>query len=156
VASLDPNVPVYLSAEMTALVGDTISDRRFTMALLAITGILALILAAAGVYAVVSYATSRRTQEIGIRMALGATRGNVQNLVLREGMRMAMAGVGIGLITALIAIRLLRGVLIGVGGAQTATVLFAVFLVTATALAACSIPARRAASVDPMTALRNE
>jgi ABC-type antimicrobial peptide transport system permease subunit len=126
------------------------------MALLAITGILALALAAAGVYAVVSYATSRRTQEIGIRMALGATRGNVQNLVLREGMRMAVAGVAIGLVTALIAIRLLRGVLIGVGEAQTATVLFAVLLVTATALVACSIPARRAASVDPMTALRND
>jgi len=156
VASLDPNVPVYLSAEMTSLAGDTISDRRFTMAMLAITGILALVLAAAGVYAVVSYATSRRTQEIGIRMALGATRGNVQNLVLREGMQMALAGVASGLITGLIAIRLLRGVLAGVGEAQTATVLFAVFLVTAAALLACSIPARRAASVDPMTALRNE
>lgn len=156
VASLDPNVPVYLSAEMTSLVGDTISDRRFAMALLAITGILALALAAAGVYAVVSYATSRRTQEIGIRMALGATRGNVQNLVLREGMRMAVAGVAIGLIAALIAIQLLRGVLAGLGEAQTATVLFAVFLVTFTALVACVIPARRAARVDPMTALRNE
>lgn len=156
VASLDPNVPVYLSAEMASLVGDTVSDRRFTMALLAITGILALVLAAAGVYAVVSYATSRRTQEIGIRMALGATRGNVQGLILGEGMQTAGAGVAVGLVAALVIIRVLRGVLVGLGDAQAVTVAFAVLLVTGTAIVACSIPARRAASIDPMTALRDE
>jgi predicted permease len=156
VATLDPNVPVYLSAEMSALVGDSVSDRRFTMALLAIMGVLTLLLAAAGVYAVVSYATSRRTQEIGIRMALGATRGQVQSMVLVQGLRMAGAGIAIGLAAALVAIRVLRGVLVGLGNGDAATVAVAVVLVSATAAVACLVPARRATRVDPMVALRHE
>jgi putative ABC transport system permease protein len=156
VGNADPNVPVYLSADMSSLVGDSVSDRRFTMALLAITGILALLLAAAGVYAVVSYATSRRTREIGIRMALGATRGIVQGMVLGEGMRMAGLGVAIGLVAALVVIRVLRGVLVGLGGGDPGIVTIAVVLVTATAVVACLLPARRATRVEPMAALRHE
>jgi predicted permease len=156
VGNADPNVPVYLSADMSSLVGDSVSDRRFTMALLAITGVFALILAAAGVYAVVSYATSRRTREIGIRMALGATRGKVRNMVLREGMSVAATGVAIGLVAALVVIRVLRGMFVGLGSADTFTVALAVVLVTATALVACLLPARRATRVEPMAALRHE
>ena len=152
----DPNVPVYLSAEMSTLVGDSVSDRRFTMALLVITAVLALALAAAGIYAVVSYATSMRTWEIGIRMALGATRGNVQRLVLGEGIRMAGIGVAIGLAAAWVAMRLLRGWLAGIDNSDPGTVAAAVALVIATAVLACLIPARRAMRVDPMEALRHE
>jgi predicted permease len=156
VASLDPNVPVYLSAAMSTFVGDSVSDRLFIMALLAVTGILALLLAAAGVYAVVSYATSRRTQEIGVRMALGATRGDVRGLVLREGMKMAGWGVVIGLAAALVVNRVLHGVLAGLGNSDGTTIAVAVILVTATAAVACLVPARRATRIDPMAALRHE
>ena len=156
VATLDPNVPVFLSAEMSTFIGDSVSDRRFTMALLAITGILALLLAAAGVYAVVSYVTSQRTQEIGVRMALGATRGNVAGMVVREGMTTAGAGVAIGLAAALMLNRVLRGVLAGLGNNDAATIAIAVILVTATAAAACFLPARRATRIDPIAILRND
>ncbi len=111
VASVDPKQPVFLSASMSRLIGDSIADRRFIMTLLAITGCLALLLAAAGVYGVISYATSLRTQEIGVRMALGATPGHVQLLMFRHGMLLAGAGVVIGLGGALVLIRALRGAL---------------------------------------------
>ncbi len=110
VASIDPKQPVFLSASMSTLIGDSVADRRFIMTLLAITGILALLLSAAGIYGVVSYATSLRTQEIGVRMALGATPGNVNAMVLRQGMTMAGIGVAIGLASALILTRALRNV----------------------------------------------
>jgi ABC-type antimicrobial peptide transport system permease subunit len=126
------------------------------MAILAVTGILALLLAAEGVYAVVSYATSRRTREIGIRMALGATRGSVQGMVLGEGMRMAATGIAIGLAAALIVIRVLRGVLVGLACADAITVAIAVILVTSTAVVACMMPARHATRIEPMSALRHE
>ncbi len=155
-AQLDPNVPVYISAEMSSFVGDSIADRRFIMALLAVTGILALALAAAGVYAVVAYSTSQRTGEIGTRMALGATRGNVQMLVLGEGMRTAAAGLAIGLALSLAVNHVLRGVLAGLGSSNAATIAAALALVTATVLLACFIPARRATRIEPMAALRHE
>ncbi len=141
---------------MSSFVGDSIADRRFIMALLAVTGILALALAAAGVYAVVSYSTSRRTQEIGIRMALGATRANVQALVLADGMKTAAAGLTIGLAASFAVIRVLGSVLAGLGSSSAAAIAAALALVTATALLACFIPARRATRIDPMAALRHE
>ena len=98
----------------------------------------------------------KMSQEIGIRMALGATRGKVQGMVLRDGMRMAGAGVAIGLAAALVLIRLLRGVLVGLGSGDAATVAGAVVLVSATAVIACLVPARWATRVDPMVALRHE
>jgi putative ABC transport system permease protein len=125
------------------------------MALLAITAALALLLAAAGIYAVMSYATSQRSQEIGIRMALGASSANVQSLVLRDGMRMAASGVAIGFAAALIAARLLRATLLGVGANQVFTIGLAVVVVVVTALLACLLPARRATRIDPMSALRD-
>ena len=155
IASLDPNVAVYISEELKNLVGDSMSDRRFVMALLAVTAALALLLAAAGIYAVMSYATSQRTQEIGIRMALGASSANVQGLVLRDGMRMAASGVSIGFAAALIATRLLRATLLGVGANPVFTIGLAVIVVVVTALLACLLPARRATRIDPMAALRD-
>ena len=156
VASLDPNVPVYLSAEMSSFVGDSVSDRRFTMTLLAATGILALLLASAGVYAVVSYVTSRRTQEIGVRMALGATGGDVLAMVLREGMKMAGWGIAIGLASAIMVNRILRGVLVGLGDSDAGTIAAAVVVVTLMTALACLVPARRATHIDPMEALRHQ
>jgi len=149
VASVDPKQPVFLSASMSRLIGDSIADRRFIMVLLAITGCLALLLAAAGVYGVISYATSLRTQEIGVRMALGATPGNVQVLVFCHGMLLASAGIVIGLGSALVLVRVLR-----LAAADPALVTLAVTLVTLTSALACFIPARRATHIDPMLALR--
>jgi predicted permease len=156
VASIDPKQPVFLSASMSTLIGDSVADRRFVMMLLAITGILALLLSAAGIYGVVSYATSLRTQEIGVRMALGATPGNVHAMVFRQGMTMAGIGVALGLTAALFLTRALRAILQGLTSTDPILVAIAVGIVTVTAAVACLIPAARATRVDPMTALRQD
>jgi putative ABC transport system permease protein len=156
VAAVDPNQPVFLSATMATLVGDSLSDRRFILSLLAITGALALLLSAAGVYGVVSYTTSRRTQEIGVRMALGAAPRQVEALVLRQGMGITALGVGAGLPAALALMRVLRHVLTGAQAYDPALIAMALALVAGTAVIACWIPARRATRIDPITALRQE
>src|SRR5580658_4062311 len=154
IAAIDPKQPVFLSASMATLIGDSVADRRFIMTLLAVTGCLALILSAAGVYGVVSYATSLRTQEIGVRMALGATPSQVHALVFRQGMRLAAVGVVIGLACSLALTRLLASVLEGLASPDAGLITLAVVVVTAAAATACIIPARRATKIDPMTALR--
>jgi putative ABC transport system permease protein len=151
VASVDPKQPVFLSASMSRLIGDSIADRRFIMTLLAITGSLALLLAALGVYGVISYTTSLRTQEIGVRMALGATPRNVQALVFLHGMLLAAAGVVIGLGSALFLIRIFS-----LASADPFLISLAITVVGLTAAFACFIPARRATRIDPMLALRQE
>ncbi len=156
VASVDPRQPVFLSASMSELIGDSVADRRFIMTLLAITGCLALLLAAAGVYGVISYTTSLRTPEIGVRIALGATPRNVQALVFRGGMLLAGLGIAIGLALALAITRVLRNVLAGLTSNDPVLTASAVALVIATAALACWIPARRATRIDPMLALREE
>jgi putative ABC transport system permease protein len=156
VASIDPKQPVFLSASMSTLIGDSVADRRFIMTLLAITGMLALLLSAAGIYGVVSYATSLRTQEIGVRMALGATPGKVHAMVFRQGMIMAGIGVAIGLTSALMLTRVLRNILQGLTSTDPILIAIAVTVVTASAAIACLIPAKRATRVDPMSALRQE
>ena len=124
------------------------------MTLLAITGCLALLLSAAGVYGVVSYATSLRTQEIGVRMALGATPTNIHALVFRQGMRLAAVGVIIGLASSLGLTRILANVLAGLASPDLSLIAIAVALVTLAAALACYIPATRATKIDPMAALR--
>jgi predicted permease len=156
VASIDPKQPVFLSASMSTLIGDSVADRRFIMTLLAITGILALLLSAAGIYGVVSYATSLRTQEIGVRLALGATPGNVHAMVFRQGMMMAGIGVALGLTAALMLTRALRTIIPGLTSTDPILVAIAAGVVTATAAVACLIPAARATRVDPMIALRQD
>jgi predicted permease len=156
VASIDPKQPVFLSASMSTLIGDSVADRRFIMTLLAITGILALLLSAAGIYGVVSYVTSLRTQEIGVRMALGATPANVHAMVFRQGMTMAAIGVAMGLTSALMLTGVLRNILQGLASIDPVIIAIAVTMVTVTAAAACLIPAKRATRVDPMTALRQD
>ncbi len=154
VAAIDPSQPVFLTASMSTLIGDSVADRRFIMTLLAITGCLALLLAAAGVYGVISYVTSRRTREIGVRMALGAAPGQVWSLIFGQGMRLAFAGAGIGLGIALILARVLRSVLTGLESGGPVSMALAVALVVAAAAFACGLPARRATRIDPMSALR--
>jgi len=156
IAAIDPNQPVFLSATMSSLIADSVSDRRFIMTLLAITGLLALLLSAAGVYGVVSYATSRRTQEMGVRMALGASPRQVQALIFGQGMWLAGIGAGIGLAVALALTRVLRTVLLGLQSSDPALVAIAVGLVILVASIACWMPTRHATRIDPMSALRQE
>jgi predicted permease len=156
IAHVDPNQPVFLSATMQALIADSLADRRFIMGLLAVTGCLALAMAAAGVYGVATYITSRRTQEIGVRVALGATPGKVELLIFRQGFLSAAIGLAIGLGLTFVAMRALRGILAGLESGTFGQVWIEVALVSWTAAIACWLPARRAARIDPVSALRQE
>ena len=156
IAGVDPQQPVFLSASMRSLIADSLAERRFVMGLLTITACIALAMSVAGVYGVTSYTTSRRTQEIGVRMALGATPGNVQVLVFRQGFLMTAIGLTIGLGATLVLIRVLRGILVGLESERSDAMLIAVGLVILTSAIACWVPARRAARIDPMAALRHD
>lgn len=156
IAAIDPNQPVFLIASMRSLIADSVADRRFIMTLLAVSGCLALVMSAAGVYGVISYATSRRTQEISIRMALGATPRRVHALIFRQGFVMVAMGLVVGLGVTLALMRGLRSVLIGFESADPAHMWIALVLVVLTAGMACWIPARRATRIEPVAALRHE
>jgi predicted permease len=156
VRALDPNLPVGGFRAMREVVADSISRPRFTTFLLVLFAGLALTLAAVGIYGVLSYAASRRTHEIGVRVALGARPADVLGLVLRQAVAMAGAGVALGLLGALALTRLLRGQLYGVSATDPLTYAgLACFTITVVLLATW-VPARRAARVDPLVALRVE
>jgi predicted permease len=155
IGALDPNQPVFLTASMRELIADSVADRRFIAMLLAITGCLALAMSAAGVYGVMSYTTSRRTAELGIRMAVGATPGNIFSLIFRDGFVTVALGLAAGVVASVVCARYLRGVVVGLDGGVAYTGI-AVALVMVTAAAACWIPARRATRTDPMAALRED
>jgi predicted permease len=156
VAAIDPNQPVFLTATMSRLIDDSLSDRRFIVTLLGTTGCLALLLSAAGVYGVGSYVTSRRTPEIGVRMALGATPRQIQALIFWQGMRLAALGIAIGLITAAALVRLLRHNLAGLQVDDPALIGMAASLVAGTTAVACWVPAWRATRIDSVAAIRQE
>jgi predicted permease len=156
VAGVDADQPVFVSTTMQGLIDDTLADRRFVMGLLAGAGFLALLMAAGGVYGVTSYLTSRRTQEIGVRMALGATRGNVQVLVFGQSFFVSLIGLFSGLALALILMRALRSVLVGLNSGNLNGLWIEGGTVVLSAALACWLPARRAAKIDPAAALRNE
>ncbi len=156
--SIDKDLPVT-SRSMDQLMGNAIARQRLTMALMASFAVLALVLAAVGIYGVMSYAVEQRRHEIGIRMALGAQPSDVRRLVVKQGMKLAGAGVVIGLAAALAMARLMTGfsaLLYGVKATDPATFTLIALLLLAVALLACWIPARRATKVDPMIALRSE
>ena len=151
--------PVYNLRAMHALVSGSMARQRFPMLLLAAFAILSLVLASVGIYGVISYLMARRVHEIGIRMALGAGRADVLWMLLGRGLRLALAGVAIGAMSALLLLRILPGfsrLLYGVRPADPLTLLAVSLCLVAAALAACYIPARRAARLDPMAALRHE
>jgi predicted permease len=152
----DSRQVLYEFKPMTQVVSDSIAARRFTMILLGVFAALALVLSAVGIFGVISYVTGQRTREIGIRMALGAQRGDVLRLVLSHGMRVVLFGVAIGLAAALGLTRLMASQLYGVSANDPLTFAGVAALLTLVALAACYIPARRAMRVDPMVALRYE
>ena len=134
----------------------SLGSRRFNVLLVGVFGIVALLLATTGVYGVMAYSVSRRTREIGVRVALGARSRDVLTMILRQGMRTIVIGVLVGLIGSLILTRTLSSFLFGVTATDPLTFAAVVALLTTTAFMACYIPARRATKVDPMVALRYE
>jgi predicted permease len=154
--SVDRDVTISEVQAMEAVVTRANSQARFSAALLAAFAIVALLMSAVGIYGVMAYAVARRRQEIGVRMALGASRGDVLSGVLRQGMAMALAGAVIGVAGGLILSRLMGTLLYGVKPSDPLTFAGAAALLTIVALTACYVPARHATRVDPMTALRYE
>jgi putative ABC transport system permease protein len=156
VRELDRDQPIYGVATMGQLLSRSIAPRRFNMTLLAVFAALALALAGVGIYGVMSYAVTERTREIGIRMALGAQAGDALKLVIRQGMKLALVGVALGLMGAFALTRLMENLLFDVKATDRLTFIVISILMTSVALLACWIPARRATKVDPMVALRCE
>jgi len=141
---------------MTKTVADSIASKRFTMMLLGVFALLALLLASIGIYGVLSYMVGQRTREIGVRMALGAQRVDVLRMVLQDGARMTVIGMGIGIAAAIALTRLMAGMLFGVKPFDPATFVSVSLLLSLVALFACYVPARKAMKVDPMEALRQQ
>jgi putative ABC transport system permease protein len=156
VQGMNSQIVVYGPETMGSVISESLAAKRFVMVLLGVFAALAVILSAVGIYGVISYIAAQRTQEIGIRMALGAGRASVLRMVLSEAGRMALLGVGIGLVTAFALTRLMSRILFGVSTHDPLTYLGVAALLMLVALAACYIPARRATRVDPMVALRYE
>jgi predicted permease len=154
VAGLDIELPVYGVKTMPEYLDRLLSMPKSVAGLVGVFGLIALLMAAVGLYGVVSYAVARRTREIGIRMALGAQSTAVFRLVVRHGMRLALTGVAIGLIAALGLTRLLKSLLYGVSATDASTFALTALSLSVVALLAALVPARRAAKVDPMIALR--
>ena len=156
VASIDKDQPIFAISTMNQLVSDSLGTRRITLILLGAFSGLALVLAAIGIYGVISYSVAQRTHEIGIRMALGAQPIDVLRMVLKQGAKIAFAGVAIGVMVSLGLTQLMSSLLFSVSAADPLTFAGVAILLVLVALLACYIPARRALRVDPMVALRYE
>jgi predicted permease len=141
---------------VSQIVDQAVSPKRLIMFLVGLFSFLALLLASMGIYGVIAYSVSQRTQEIGIRLALGSPTTNVLRLIVGEGMKLAVVGCAIGLVAALALTRVIQSLLFGVSATDPLTIVASGFLLLAVALLACWLPARRAAGVNPMVALRHE
>jgi hypothetical protein len=153
VLGVDPRLPVFAVATLDEIRAAAVATTRFNMLLLTALGGIGLLLAAVGIYGVISWFVSQRTQEIGLRMALGATEGRVLALVARQAMRPVLVGLGVGLVGALAATRALGSLLFGVTASDPATFAGVLIVLAAAALLASWLPARRAARVEPTRAL---
>jgi putative ABC transport system permease protein len=156
VGSLDPDLPVTDVKTMDQLVTEALAGDRWNAALFGSFAAVALVLAALGIYGVMSFAVAQRTHEIGLRMALGAERAQVVRLVLKEGLATALAGAALGSLGAYLAGRTMQGMWYGVGAVDPVGFGVVTTLLLISAVVACLVPAHRAASVDPMRALRQD
>ncbi|MGO8788691.1 MAG: ADOP family duplicated permease [Terriglobia bacterium] len=156
IRSVDSGVPILHLRPLTEIVSESVGVRRFQMLLASLFAIFALLLAALGIYGVVSYSVARRRQELGIRIALGARGSELRNLVVLQGMSPVVVGLAAGVLMALAAGGVIRGLLFGVTAQDPLTLASVTLVVLVTAVLACYIPARRATTVDPMVALRYE
>ncbi|MEP7274533.1 MAG: FtsX-like permease family protein [Acidobacteriota bacterium] len=154
--SLDPTLPVSNIKSMTTIIGDSVAPVRFNMFLLAILAAVAMALTMVGIYGFMNYAVTQRTQEMEIRMALGARPGQVRTLILRRGLGLAGLGLASGLIGSLLLTRLMTSLLFGVAALDPMILALVAVGIAAFTLLACYLPARRATRIDPMIALRYE
>ncbi len=156
IREIDKDLPNPQARTMETVLAASIAERRSNMVLLGVFAVLALILTGLGIYGVISYSVTQRTQEIGIRMALGAQSRDVLQLVIRQGMSLVLIGLCIGLVGAIALTRVIATLLFGVGAKDPLTFVAVAALLSIVAFVACYIPARRATKVDPLVALRYE
>jgi predicted permease len=156
VNAIDPDLPVYQTRTLAELIEDSLIPWRFSMTLLCLFAAMALLLAAAGIYGVMAYLVEQRTQEVGVRMALGAQPSDVLRLIVGQGAKLALFGVLAGLVASFALTRLMSSLLVDVSATDPLTLGVVASLLVCVALAACYFPARRAAAVEPIVALRNE
>jgi putative ABC transport system permease protein len=156
ITALNQDQAVFNVRTMDDIVSQSVAPRRFSMMLLTVFAVAALLLASIGIYGTMSYAVAQRTREIGLRITLGAQRGNVLRMVIGEGMKLVLVGVALGLIASFALTRTMRNLLFGVSTTDPPTFLGIALLLSAVALFACWIPARRATKVAPLVALRYE
>jgi ABC-type antimicrobial peptide transport system permease subunit len=156
VQSLDKVLPVFDFTTLREAVGTTLNQQKLYATLIGSFALVALVLAAIGIYGVISYSAARRTHEIGIRMALGAERSDVLKMVVGQGIHLTLSGLAVGLPVALGLTRFLKSLLYGVSPNDAATFVLGAVVLGSVALLACYLPARRATKVDPIVALRYE
>jgi putative ABC transport system permease protein len=156
VAELDKDVPIYRTRTLTDYMAQSVAQPRLNAMLVSLFAVIALLLATAGIFGVMSYSVAQRTQEIGIRMALGAQRYDVLRLIVVQGMRFVGVGLAVGLIGVLVCSRLLQSFLFGIGATDLPTMIGVTLILSGVTFVACVVPARRATLVDPIKALRSE
>jgi putative ABC transport system permease protein len=156
IGAIDGNVPISEIRSMEQVISTSVSQRRFSMMLLGLFALVALLLSAVGIYGVMAYSVSERSHEIGIRIALGARSRDILKMVLGQGMILTLIGIAVGLMGALALTRLMSSLIYGVSATDPLTFAGVALALGSVALAACYIPARRATRVDPMEALRDE
>jgi len=154
--AVDPTLPVFGQSTMASLLADSTVRRKVVLSLMGAFAAVALLLAAIGTYGVMSVAANQRVREIGIRMALGAQRRDIERLIVRPGLFLAAAGIAAGILSAAVLARLMRAVLFAVAATDVVTYASVSFLLIVVTLVACYVPARRATRQDPLTALRTE